>query len=248
MSTSGVADREKKLRSGVPLPARRLNEATKQEGDIIDAEVVPDVKHPCPHCGAECVRKTKTTTGKKWWQCTNTSCTGGEIDGRPAPWASFHNDPWKPGGQIEKLKSQAGAGTDPPQPSREPAPQEDQLGGLRTPAASSPPDSSVGGGGDESTASEEGPLSGTPAPSSPNGDLGVSDDDKQLFVDTIENALDANLIKWVDVAKAQAFLSAKLPPPIKVAPNRKRINEASGTLLKAIVERLELKQGTGRLL
>lgn len=58
-------------------------------------------EHPCPSCGSECQRQRNSDTNKEWWRCSNDECTGGE-DGK-SRWISFHNDPWKPGGQIDQM-------------------------------------------------------------------------------------------------------------------------------------------------
>lgn len=67
-------------------------------GEVVDAEVV--VNNECPHCGSECLPWTGGGAKAPKWRCTNADCKGN--DEGTAPWVSWHNDPWKPDGQIEK--------------------------------------------------------------------------------------------------------------------------------------------------
>lgn len=97
---------------GPDTPAVSEAESTgggEQTGDGSSSPPVEDavvIEHPCPVCGSEC-KPWSDKPQKPKWRCTNTECTG--SDGHP--WLSFHNNPWKPGGEIEQMKNQASEGT-----------------------------------------------------------------------------------------------------------------------------------------
>lgn len=90
-------------------------------------------EHPCPVCGSECQPWKPDEPRQPSWLCSNSEC---DADGEGHRWSSFHNDPWKPGGEIEQMSQQ--------QESHEPAPpspvaEQPTLGGTEPRPGESPP-------------------------------------------------------------------------------------------------------------
>ena len=90
--------------------------------------------NPCPHCGSPCLPWTSSKQGAPKWRCTNKDCTG--SDGKP--WVSWHNDPWKAGGEIDQMGESSSEGRKPeeveptgeaPTPAPPSEPEQPSLGG-----------------------------------------------------------------------------------------------------------------------
>lgn len=60
---------------------------------------------PCPHCGHEVNPVTSSNTKAPKWKCSNETCTGSYNKGRDnyEPWVSWHENPWKSGGEVEAI-------------------------------------------------------------------------------------------------------------------------------------------------
>lgn len=202
---------------------------------------------PCPHCGWEC--EPMNTANKNWpkWKCTNTGCTGHKNTktGELQSWVSWHVNPWKPGGEFEQIvKSQAGS-TDAQEghaSSTEPT-----AATGSDPEAVAPTSKSVEGGGDQAATSQEEPSNGTAPHTGPdsdaseNGPEDPSPQDGQRALGLIEDAIDAGIVKVVDVIRSASPIVLSLPdtkPPTR----RKDFEKLPPVVLVGVAEKLKLAE------
>lgn len=102
--------------SATDTPAEHSEVAGDQESTRADSSPLP----LCPHCDNDCKRWESSNPNAPKWRCTNPECTGhtNTKTGEKQPWVSWHEDPWKPGGEVEKLKSSEGGADDSAQPTQ----------------------------------------------------------------------------------------------------------------------------------
>lgn len=197
-----------------------------EEAEVVDTPAPAVVEHPCPVCGSECAPISGPPRSPKWG-CTNWDGCPGDDDNQP--WKSWHNNPWKPGGQIETMRAENGSPADTSDDEATPTSED-----VTTDAPSEP---SVTGGGD-GTATPEDPAS--TAPPSRDGDP----DGRQELVDQINGALDRKDIAWGDVERAAAVVIAKHPDA--KAPQGRRLrayfDDKPFEYVYAIYERLGLDE------
>lgn len=187
------------------------------QDDVEDAEV--EVTHPCPVCGSECAPWGGPPGGPKW-RCTNPDCEGHEYNGQLQPWVSFHNDPWKPGGEIEQMRAAAASNVD--SSGEAPATSEEPL-------AEPPSDSSAG---------EPPPQSASQATDSATSPAGSSS--QPDWFGMIDQALEANFIKWEDIARALASAVAHVPGEFTVPRKISTLEKAPVEVQKFVAEKLDL--------
>lgn len=234
--------------------ANRLDGVVKED-DVVDGELV-EVERPCPHCGYECKPWTGGSDRAPKWRCTNASCTGGDGE---TPWVSWHNDPWKPGGEIEQMRSAdvdeavvTGAASTPGEPVRRPKSQEETTPEDADPPApddwgASPPVPSVEGGGEKERLNVA-PADALPpgpavAPSSLGGHSQIVDD-HTYYLELINRALDAKEISWSEFCKGALFALSRFPH-IKPPPDRRQktyLKDAPAEFLKDVAGKLRLDE------
>jgi len=98
-------------------PTRRVESQPQPETIVTDFPVLmagvkrnQDGSWPriCPACGGAVEQKSGTNkNGNPYtmWKCRNRDCQGGDVNPRGGRWSwgSFHDDPWKSGGEIDDL-------------------------------------------------------------------------------------------------------------------------------------------------
>jgi hypothetical protein len=114
--------------AGMGHTPEELGATLDEDGQVIEAQVVESPKPAaaaggaespqpapelddalplCPHCGNDCKRWQSNNPAAPKWRCTNSECTGhiNTKTGEKQPWVSWHDDPWKPGGEVDKIKN-----------------------------------------------------------------------------------------------------------------------------------------------
>ena len=71
------------------------NPPPPEEDPVVEEYVVT---RPCPECGSQCERVESENPKAPRWRCPNDEGCHAGKDGRP--WASWHENPWKVGGEV----------------------------------------------------------------------------------------------------------------------------------------------------
>lgn len=201
---------------------------------------------PCPDCGYEVEALSSSNPKAPKWKCSNDTCTGHHNKQKDdyEPWVSWHENPWKPGGEVEQLikssSSETGAKSS----------GEDDRAATGSPAyapsadaSAAPSQASIEGGGDQAATAEADTNGTAPSdrqePSPPS--IAPSALDGQHLLALIDNAIKAKLIRVSDVIRAASPIVLGMEgvkPPTKAAD----FADMPVEVLAAVVDKLKLEE------